>query len=109
MDDHDHRHDQRENVHEVVGALEDDGVCQLNRPGVTLCLDAGSAVYLRRRAYEGAQRYRRLLTYRGEVAETHLWRTERMSCRVDSSGCYEAEAWGGKRDRRAQQTERRGR
>ena len=72
VDDHDDRHYQGQNVHEVVGALEDDGVCQLNRPRVALRLYARAAVDGRDGPNEGTQRYRRLFAYRREVAEAHL-------------------------------------
>jgi hypothetical protein len=38
MNDHDDQHDQRDNVRETSGALEDDCVCQLNRSRVALRL-----------------------------------------------------------------------
>jgi hypothetical protein len=40
MDDHDSRHDQGQNVHEVGRSLEDYGIRQFNRPRVAHCLDA---------------------------------------------------------------------
>jgi hypothetical protein len=46
VNDHDHRHDQGQNVHEVVRSLEDERVCDLNRPRVAVCLDAGAAIDL---------------------------------------------------------------
>jgi hypothetical protein len=38
MNNHDDQHDQRNDVRETSGALEDDCVCQLNRPRVALRL-----------------------------------------------------------------------
>jgi hypothetical protein len=70
VDDHDHRHDQGQNVHEVVRSLEDECVCDLNGPRVAVCLDAGAAIDLLV-AHEGAERYRGLGAYRREVAEAH--------------------------------------
>lgn len=40
VDDHDNRHDEGENVHEVVGGLEDKRVRQHQRARITLSLDA---------------------------------------------------------------------
>ena len=70
MNDHDHGHDEREDVHEVVGGLEDERVRQHQRARVALGLDATAAgdVLV---ADQGTQRYRRLCAYRCEVAETH--------------------------------------
>ena len=70
MDDHDDGHDEGEDVHEVVGGLEDERVGQHERARVALGLDAAvTADFLV--ANQGTQRYRHLLAYRGEVAETH--------------------------------------
>ena len=44
MDNHDHRHDQSQNVHEVIRALEYNGVCQFDgsRVAVGLYASAGT-------------------------------------------------------------------
>lgn len=42
MYNHNHRHDQGQNVHEVVGGLEDERIRQLNRPRVACRLYAGA-------------------------------------------------------------------
>lgn len=70
MENHDDGHDQRQDMHEVVGCLEDERVGNFNRARIALCLNAGAAVDLLV-ADEGAQRYRRLCAYCGEVAEAH--------------------------------------
>lgn len=59
MDNHDHRHYQGQNMHEVVRGLEDERVGDLNGPRVAVCLDARAAVDLLL-AHEGAQRDRGL-------------------------------------------------
>jgi hypothetical protein len=46
VNDHNHRHDEGEDVHEVVGGLEDEGVGNLNRPRVTGGWNARAAVDL---------------------------------------------------------------
>jgi hypothetical protein len=44
VDNHDDCHYEGQNVHEVVGGLEDNGVRQLNCPRVAVCLDARRAL-----------------------------------------------------------------
>lgn len=44
MDDHDDRHDQSQDVHEVVGHLENERVCDFNRAGKAPRLDAHAIV-----------------------------------------------------------------
>jgi hypothetical protein len=61
MYNHDHRHYQGQDMHEVVRRLEDERVCNLNRPRVALCLYPGAAIDLLL-AHQRAQRYRRLGT-----------------------------------------------
>lgn len=83
MNDHNHCHDQSQDVHEVIGGLEDERVCDLNRPGIAFSLDAHSVVD-RLVAHKGAQRYRGLCAYCLEVAETHLrWREGRCVVSLD--------------------------
>ena len=41
---HDHCHYQGQNVHEVVRCLKDEGVCNLNRSCIALCLYAGTSI-----------------------------------------------------------------
>lgn len=57
MNDHDDGHDHGQNVHEVVGGLEDERVGNLNRPRVALCRYAGATVDVLL-AHQRAQRYR---------------------------------------------------
>jgi hypothetical protein len=71
VDNHDNGHDQGQNVHEVVGGLEDERVGDLNCPRVAVCLYACTAIDLLL-AHQSAQRYRGLCTYRREVAEAHV-------------------------------------
>lgn len=70
VNDHNHRHDEGEDVHEVVGGLEDERVGQHKRARVALGLDAAVTADVLV-ADQGAQWYRHLLAYRGEVAEAH--------------------------------------
>lgn len=70
MDNHNYRHDQSQNVHEVVRSLEDERVRQEKRARVALGLYASAtADFLV--ADQGTHRYRHLLAYRREIAETH--------------------------------------
>jgi hypothetical protein len=71
MDNHDHRHYQGQNMHEVVRGLEDERVGDLNRPRVTVCLYPGAAIDLLP-ADQRAQRNCSLCAYRREVTETHV-------------------------------------
>jgi hypothetical protein len=71
MNNHDYRHYQGQNMHEVVRGLEDERVGDLNGPRVTVCLDPGAAIDLLP-AHQRAQWYRRLCAYRREVAEAHV-------------------------------------
>jgi hypothetical protein len=71
VNNHDDGHDQGQNVHEVVGGLEDERVGDLNCPRVAVCLYACTAIDLLL-AHQSAQRYRGLCTYRREVAEAHV-------------------------------------
>ena len=54
MDNHNDRHDQRENVHKIHGALEDDCVGQLNAAAIAVGLNAGLAADRARRSDEKA-------------------------------------------------------
>lgn len=76
MNDHDHSHDQGQNVHEVVGGLEDERVRQLKRTRIALGLNAAAAADVLV-AHQSTQRYRHLGAYRGEIAEAHLVADER--------------------------------
>ena len=75
MQDHDDGHGQREDGHGVGGALEDDGVGQLDRARVAGGHDArgggGGGELKRARADERAERDGGLRAYSGEVAERH--------------------------------------
>jgi len=70
VENHDDCHDQGQDVHEVVCGLEYERVCNFNRSRIALCLNAGAAIDFLV-ANEGAQRYRCLCAYCGEVAEAH--------------------------------------
>ncbi len=61
-------------MHRVGGALEDDGVGELDAPGVAVRLDAGRARDRGRRPHQRAQWDRRPPTYRLEVAKAHEFR-----------------------------------
>ena len=74
VDDHDGRHGQRQDVHEVGRGLEDDGVGQLDAAGVACRFDARGARQRRHGAHEGAQRQRRALADPVKVAEAHCCR-----------------------------------
>jgi hypothetical protein len=69
--DHDHKHDQCDNMREPGCTLENDCVCQLNRPRVALRLGEMGARNRRRRADQRTQRNWCAFAYRGEVAEAH--------------------------------------
>lgn len=71
MDDHDGGHDQSDDVGEVCGALENDGVGQLNRARVTLCWNARGAGDAGWRPNERAQWQCRLRAEARKVAESH--------------------------------------
>jgi tellurite resistance protein len=71
MNNHNHRHDQRKDMHEINCALEYDRVRQLNAARVAVRLYAGVAADGRYGAHERAQRYGRLFAYCVEVAEAH--------------------------------------
>ena len=45
MQDHDHGHPQRDDVHERSSTLEDDGIRQLNIPSIAVGDDARGARY----------------------------------------------------------------
>jgi hypothetical protein len=94
VDDHDHRHDQGQNVHEVVRSLEDECVCDLNGPRVAVCLDAGAAIDLLV-AHEGAERYRGLGAYRREVAEAHRGGCARFAALLGGASRCCARVYGG--------------
>ncbi len=76
VQDHDDGHGQREDVHGVGGALEDDGVGQLDGARIAGGHDAhggggGGGELERARADERAERDGGLRAYSGEVAERH--------------------------------------
>ena len=58
-------------MHESVGALEDDGVCELNVASIAVRFDADAQLDVGDAADDAAQRQRRLLAYPVEVAEAH--------------------------------------
>lgn len=70
MYNHDNGHNQGQYMHKVVCRLEDERVCDLNRPRVALGLDAHAIRHVLV-AHEGAQWYRSLCAYRLKVAEAH--------------------------------------
>jgi hypothetical protein len=72
VQDHNHRHDERDNMHKRRGALENDRVGQLDIPREAIRLNPERAGRRRVRTYHHTQRHRRLHTYRVEVSETHL-------------------------------------
>ena len=71
MQDHDDRHAQRRQVHEVDGRLEDDGVGQLDAARVARRQHRRRPGHRVGRPHQRAQRERRPLAYRREVAEAH--------------------------------------
>ena len=44
MYNHDYCHDQGEDVHEIVGRLEYEGICDLNRPRIAFRLYANAII-----------------------------------------------------------------
>lgn len=71
MQDHDHSHAERQNMHEGRGALKDNGICDFNVPRIAIGYEARRPGDCRRRAYQRAQRHRRFLAYRVELTESH--------------------------------------
>jgi hypothetical protein len=71
MYDHDHCHDQSQDMHKVVRRLEDEGIRNLNRSRIAQGLYAHAIVDVLV-AHDGAERYRRLFAYRLEVAKGHV-------------------------------------
>lgn len=69
MQNHDHRHDERNNVHSGRRPLKDDCVCELDVSRVARRLDAHAAACRRASADRGAQRERCILADAGEVAK----------------------------------------
>jgi hypothetical protein len=69
---HDDRHGQRQNVRKSGRPFEYYCVCQLNRAGVAIALNAIRASQRRRRAHERAQGKRCFGAYLVETTEAHL-------------------------------------
>lgn len=72
MEDHDGSHNQRNDVGEVCGALEDGRICQLNGASVALGGNAGRAGDVGWRTNEHAERQGCLLANSLKISETHL-------------------------------------
>jgi hypothetical protein len=77
VEDHDDGHDEGDDVGEGGGALEDDGVRELDVTGVAVGFYPDAEVDVADAAHEGAERYGRIAADRVEVAEAHGARTER--------------------------------
>lgn len=96
MQYHDNGHAQRENMHEIGGALKDDGVGQFDASGVAVGLDAGpGAQDGRRRADKGTQRQGALSTYFLKVSKAHascslLWQA---TGKTMLGGANAAQSW----------------
>ena len=71
VQDHDARHAQREDVHEVGRGFKDNGVGELDAACVACCFYSRRARDWGWRAQEGAEGERRFLAYRREVAKAH--------------------------------------
>ena len=74
MDNHNGGHGQGEDMHEIGGRFEDDGVCELDAPCVAFCLEARRACDGRFGADERAEWEWALGAYHVEVAEGHCCR-----------------------------------
>ena len=74
VDDHDSGHGQGEDMHEIGGRFEDDGVCELDAPCVAFCLQACRARDGRFGPDEGAERQWAFGADGVEVAKGHCWR-----------------------------------
>lgn len=66
---HDNRHEKGHNVHSAGGALEDDGVCELDIAGIAVRLDTDAARHFGDGADGCAQWQWRHVANVGEVAE----------------------------------------
>jgi hypothetical protein len=71
MQNHNDRHQQRNNMHEAGRTLEDNRVGELDIPRIAIGLDAMAPLNRRDLPHLGAERNRCLLANRVEVAETH--------------------------------------
>ena len=74
VDDHDGGHGQGEDMHEIGGRFEDDGVCELDAPCVTFCLKPRRACDGRFGTDERAEWEWTFGAYYVEVAEGHCCR-----------------------------------
>lgn len=72
MEDHDDGHDQCDDVYRTGGHLKDDGIGQLDVPGIAVRLDADAVRYGCDSANRCAQRQRCRVAEGGEVAEAHI-------------------------------------
>lgn len=71
MQDHDYSHTKRQDMHERRCTLENDSIGNLNIPCIAIGYEACRSGNCRRRAYQGAQRHRRLFAYTIELAKSH--------------------------------------
>lgn len=71
MQNHNHGHAKRNDMHKRGSTLEYDGIRNLNIPRIAVGYDTRSPGYRGCRPDEGAQRQRHLLAYRIELAEPH--------------------------------------
>lgn len=81
MEDHDNSHEEGEDVRSRGGALEDDGVGQLNVARVARRLDADVVDSSELRPDRGAEGQRRILADGGKVSEArHREAVVRLRC-----------------------------
>lgn len=69
MEDHDDGHDQGDDVHEGGGALEDDGICELNVASVAFWFYADAQLDIGDASDDGAEWYGCTLAYPLEITE----------------------------------------